>query len=186
MDKLTIQKVIEGDVNAFRYLVDKYKDMSFSISFSILKNEQSAEENVQDSFLKAFQALKKFKGDSKFSTWLYRIVVNEALKKIKKKNFDTKELKYNDEFSNYSAVNNALLDFSTIEKQKYVNETLAKINSKESLLLRLYYLNENSIEEIHEITKLSISNIKVILHRARASFYTELEKELKHELSSIL
>lgn len=186
MDNITIQKVIEGDVNAFRFLVDKYKDMSFSISCSILKNEQIAEENVQDAFIKAFKALKQFKGDSKFSTWLYKIVVNEALKKIKKKSLETKEINDLDEYKEYSSVNDSIKEFSLFYQKKYINATLNKLNEKESLLLRLYYLNENSIQEIKEITNLSTANIKVILHRARNNFHIKLEKELNHELSSIL
>ncbi|MCK5535615.1 MAG: sigma-70 family RNA polymerase sigma factor [Bacteroidales bacterium] len=186
MDSLYIQKVIEGDINAFRYLVDKYKDMSFSISYSIIRNEQIAEENVQDSFLKAFQALAKFKGDSKFSTWLYKIVVNGALRKIKKKSLDTRELTDSDEFLDPANFESTLHELSDSEQKKYINSSLSRLNERESLLLRLFYLNENSIEEIKEITNLSISNIKVILYRARSNFYKELKKELRHEINSIL
>ena len=58
--------------------------------------------------------------------------------------------------------------------------------STESLLLRLYYLDEKSVEEITQITNLSASNVKVVLYRARQRFYKLLEKDLKHEIKSLL
>ena len=75
MDEQYIRRVIEGDTNAFRFIISKYKDMSFSIAISIVKSDLTAEEAVQDAFVKAFQNLRKFKFKSKFSTWLYKIVV---------------------------------------------------------------------------------------------------------------
>ena len=85
MDEIYIQKVLEGDINSFRYLVDRYKDMSFSIAISILKDENEAEDAIQDAFIKAFNSLRGFRNRSKFSTWLYRIVVNESLARTRRK-----------------------------------------------------------------------------------------------------
>ena len=79
MDESYIQKVLNGDIKSFRYFVDKYKHLLFSTSMRIIKDEQIAEEAVQDAFLKAFQGLNGFKGKSKFSTWLYKIVVNAII-----------------------------------------------------------------------------------------------------------
>lgn len=84
MDSLYLQKIIAGDISKFSYFIEKYKDMAFSIAFRIINNREDAEEIVQDSFLKAFKSLKKFRQDSKFSTWFYRIVVNHSLSKLKR------------------------------------------------------------------------------------------------------
>ncbi|MDD7914620.1 RNA polymerase sigma factor [Polaribacter ponticola] len=83
-DQLYINKVINGDTNAFAYLVDTYKNMVFSLAFKMTKNREEAEEISQDTFVKAFKNLHKFKGDSKFSTWLYRIAYHACLDAIKK------------------------------------------------------------------------------------------------------
>ena len=72
-DQLYITKVINGDANAFASLVDTYKNMVFSLAFKLTKNREEAEEITPDTFIKAYKNLSKFKGDSKFSTWLYRI-----------------------------------------------------------------------------------------------------------------
>jgi len=88
MDSVYIRKVLEGDAHAYRYFIDKYRDMAYSLAISIVKDSAVAEEVTQDAFIKAYNALANFEQRSKFSTWLYKIVTNEALKKLKKKSLD--------------------------------------------------------------------------------------------------
>jgi RNA polymerase sigma factor (sigma-70 family) len=71
-DQYYINKIIEGDSNVFAVLVDQYKDLVFSLALKMLKNREEAEEVAQDTFVKVFKSLNKFKGDSKFSTWIYK------------------------------------------------------------------------------------------------------------------
>jgi RNA polymerase sigma-70 factor (ECF subfamily) len=80
MDEIYIRKILEGNSEEFRYIIDKYKDMAYSIAMSVVKDEFLAEEIIQTSFVKAFEGLDSFKGNSKFSTWFYRIVTNESFK----------------------------------------------------------------------------------------------------------
>ena len=80
-----IQKVLSGDKDAFRYIITKYKDMAYSFAISVVKDEFLAQEVLQISFIRAYSKLHTFKGNSKFSTWLYRIVVNESFKILNKR-----------------------------------------------------------------------------------------------------
>jgi len=73
-----INQVKEGDTSLFRLLIDKYKDVSFSLACSILRNEQDAEDALQEAFIKAYNGLKRFNFHSSFATWLYKIVVNTS------------------------------------------------------------------------------------------------------------
>ena len=186
MDSTYIRKVLDGDVNAFRYFIEKYRDMAYSLAMSIVKNNPIAEEVTQDAFLKAYKSLAKFEQRSKFSTWLYKIVTNEALKRIRKKDFqyvdDSNELNS----INYSDINNSVSELTEQDQKYYINIGLEKLSPNDSMVLRLFYLDENSLKEISEITGFSNTNIKTILHRARKRFYTELKKELRHEIKSIL
>lgn len=182
-----LKQVIAGNTGYYRYLVDKYKDMLYSVANGILKNDLLAEEAVQDAFVKAYKGLKNFRGDSKFSTWLYKIIVNESLKKMKEKRLFNKELTaeellYND----MHTINYAVITMQEEEQKHFINQALDDMPQNESLLLRLFYLNERSVEEINDITGLSRSNIKVILYRARKTFYSILNNKLKTELRSIL
>ena len=187
MDSLYIQKVLNGDYSAFSYFVDKYKDMAYSISFRILDNKEDAEEIVQDSFLKAYNSLKKFRQDSKFTTWFYRIVVNNALTKAKRRKLIIKSKDFSKiEEVEVEKIETVYSVLSQADRQKYINFSLDKLNIEDRLILTLYYLNENSIEEIVEITKIKRENLKMKIHRARQKMYMILEQELKTEIKDLL
>lgn len=186
MDEIYLKKVINGEADAFRYFIKKYKDIGYSLAMSVVKDEFNAQEILQTSFINAYSGLAAFNGKSKFSTWFYRILINEAFKALKKQK--------NNHNSTIDLISGKLAgsDYFEInaeeEEQKYyINEALKKINPNESLALRLFYLEECSIEEITEITGWSSSNVKVILHRARHNLKIILEKlfdsnkELYHE-----
>jgi len=87
-DKFYIEKVLKGDTTAYADIVNKHKEMVFTIAVKILRNREDAEEIAQDAFVKAFQALPGFKGEARFSTWLYRIVYNAAISQSRKRNMN--------------------------------------------------------------------------------------------------
>ena len=172
MDELHIRNVLNGDIPAYRHLVNKYKDRAFNLSKSIVHSDLVAEEAIQDAFLQAFRNLRKFKGKAHFSTWLYRIVVNESLKKNKKKklqyiSYDDADVKDN---TIMDISPNAVEHLHQEEQRELINEILENLKDSDALLLKLYYLEEKKIDEITEITGLTKSNCKVILFRARKSF----------------
>ncbi len=180
MDDIYIRKVREGDTEAFRYFLKNYKGMAFSLAISVVKDEYEAEEVVQDAFIKAFNGLKSFSGKSKFSTWFYRIVLNEAfghLRKIKKE-----PVSFNSDHPYDVADESVLESLQEDEQTHLINEALKKLPPKESLVLRLFYLEEESIKEVCEITGWSESNAKVTLHRARKSMLIVLNRLMKSEI----
>ncbi len=172
-----IERIKEGDTSNFRMLVDGYKDVSFSLACSILKNEQDAEDALQESFIKAFKGLKSFSFKSSFSTWLYKIVVNTCRTKyISQKRHS--QLIENDLSLNVEIAGDDMpFNKITSNERKYiVNRVLDQLKEEESLLLRLFYLAELNIAEIKQITGYKDSKIKVTLFRARKSFQQTLEK----------
>ena len=185
-DQIYIDRVLEGDTNAFAYLIDKYKNMAYTVAIKIVKNEEDAEEVAQDSFLKAYQKLDSFKGDSKFSTWLYTIVYRNSISKIRKKNMVTTDIDAfvienhttDFEFPQIEAIKNG-------EQKKYVNQAISNLSEMDALLITLFYLNESSVEEIGKITNLTKTNIKVKLFRARKKLFNELSLLLKDEIKAI-
>lgn len=180
MDNIYIRKVLNGETNSFRFLINKYKDVGYSLAISVVKDEFEAQEVLQAAFILAFTKLGTFKGKSTFSTWLFRIVINEAFKSIKK---------HKNEIVSYGILpNNSIHDVDTItsiidedDQRFYINEALKMLSPKESLLLRLFYLEENSIEEISELTGWTDSNIKVILYRARINMKQLLKKSFNKD-----
>jgi len=186
-DQIYIDKVLQGETNAFAYLINKYKDMAYTVAIKIVKSHEDAEEVAQDSFLKAYEKLDSFKGNSKFSTWLYTIVYRNSITKIRKKKITTSDIddyvmdNYSEgsEFPQIEAIKNG-------EQQKYVREAIDRLPEKDALLITLFYMNESSIEEIEQITNLTQSNIKVKLFRARKKLNIELSFLLKEEVNTIL
>jgi len=181
-----IKRVLHGKVDAFRYFIDTYKDMAFTLAMGMIQDESIAEDLVQTAFIKAFKNLKQFKMKSKFSTWFYTIVVNEARIHLRKNKGNVQRL--DDE--NYHEPelheeNPALLNLHRSDQKRIINNALHRLSPRENLLIRLYYQNENGIEEIQKITGFSASNIKTGLHRARQKFYRALTKEYKGEMTAL-
>lgn len=177
MDDLYIRKVSEGDAEAFGYFLNKYKDMAFSIAMSVLKDPFIAQEVVQDAFIKAYQHLGTFGKRSSFSTWFYRIVANEALMRLRKMKKEI--IEFTDDYSNDPVDEQALLSLQEDEQSYLINEALQRLPAKESLALRLFYLEEESIKQVGEITGWSEANTKTILHRARKNMFAILTQLMK-------
>ncbi len=180
MDELYIEKVLNGDIDAYKYFVRQYKDMAFTLAVSVLKSEFDAKDAVQEAFIIAFRKLRSFKGDSKFSTWFCRIVINEALKQVKKRDKDPYEFRDMPDVP-LEDIPHSLVSMKEEQQKYFIDLALQKIPSKEALALNLFYLQEYSVEEVSDLTGWSVSNVKVILHRARKRMYFELSKISKTE-----
>jgi len=180
MDDFYIRKVCDGDENAFRYFLREYKDMAFTVAFSVVKDEFAAQEVVQDAFIKAFKSLHSFSHKSTFRTWFYRIVVNEALMCLKK--LKKEIISFTDEYTDEVADESLILSLGEGEQTYLINEALQKLPPKESLALQLFYLQEESIKEVCEITGWSETNTKVILHRARKNMFIVFTQLMKTQL----
>lgn len=176
-DTYFVNKVRKGDIESFKYLVERYKGMVYSIAYDILKNSQDAEDTAQEAFIRAFENISKFKEKSKFSTWLYRIVYNLSISQIRKKTVQTSEIK--DDILSGNDIFELYKEFSEsdqVERTKIINEALDKLNELDKTLIKLYYIEELSIKEISVVTELSISNVKVKLYRARQQLFGILNK----------
>lgn len=145
--------------------------MAISIAMSLVKNPSDAQDVVQSAFVKAYKSLRSFNHDAKFSTWFYKIVVNEGLQFLRKKKRQSK-IETHSEIEDGILVtfNEAILKLENQERKQMVNATLLVLKPKESLVLELHYLHDKTVAEISSCTGFSVSNVKVLLHRARKSF----------------
>jgi RNA polymerase sigma-70 factor, ECF subfamily len=184
-DKIYIQQVLDGETSSFTCLVDKYKDMVFTVCYRILRQREDAEDAAQVSFMKAFNNLHAFEGNSKLSTWLYTIAYRTAISKSQLKKIDT----VNEDFHIDIATDESfpqLDELKSQEQQYYVKKAIEELPEIAGVIISLYYMDDSSIQEIVEITGLSESNVKVKLHRARKQLKANLEGLLKHEMKSII
>lgn len=186
-DNLLIKKTLQGDKNAFGVLVSQYQDYVFSVTLKVLKNREEAEEAAQDSFVKAYRALANFEQRSKFGTWLYQIAWRTAIDKYRSRPKRSQSL---DDDESYLQV----ADSGATPEQQYqqqntrmlIEQALSAMKPKDATLLTLYYLNEQSVKEIADITGLSESNVKVKLFRLRNSLKNVLNKNLQGEVKNLI
>ena len=180
-DDLNIRKVLNGDEGAFRYFITEYKDMAFTVAISVVKEQNIAQEVVQDAFLKAFKSLHSFKKEALFSTWFYRIVVNEALMRLKKMKRDI--LIFSPDCDRDVRDESVFFSLEEPEQSHLINEALKKLSPNESLVLRLFYLQEENLRSVGDITGMSVANVKVTLHRARKNMFRLISQLKKNNIS---
>ncbi len=182
-DQAYIDLVIKGDTNAFTVLVDRYKDMVFTLSLKMLKNREEAEEIAQDSFVKAFRSLNTFKGDSKFSTWLFKVTYNSCLDRLKKLRRVNPVVAI-DEYTEKEVVelSDIFDSIENSERTKMIQVCLDRLPPEDSFLLTLYYFEEQSLKEIAKIMGINDNHVKIKLHRSRKKLAGILRDQLTPEI----
>ncbi|MCX7876587.1 MAG: RNA polymerase sigma factor [Melioribacteraceae bacterium] len=180
-DNDIIESIKKGNVSDFSLLVDRYKDRTFSLLKRMLKNEMDAEEVMQDSFLKVYKSLSSFRGDSKFSTWLYKISYNSALTFLSsKKRKEEQDFISIDENFDLVKLDNEI--YSTTENvNQYILKLIDKLPIKNAIVLILFYVDGFSINEISNVMGISLVNTKVLLHRSRIALKDLLLKHNYHK-----
>ena len=182
-DQHYIEAVINGDTRAFSVLVDRYKYMVFTLAVKILKSQEEAEEVSQDVFVKAYTALSTFKGDAKFSTWLYKIAYYQSLDYLKKqkRTLNTSAIDSDTEFHLASA-ENALDSLEADERKLAIKSAIDTLAPDDAVVITLHYFEELSLKEIADIMNLEANTVKVRLFRSRKRLALLLKNKLEPEI----
>jgi RNA polymerase sigma-70 factor (ECF subfamily) len=186
-DLLLINETLKGNNASFRTLVEKYQNYVFTVAFKVLKNREEAEEAAQDAFLKAYKALAGFEQRSKFATWLYQIAWRTAIDRYRARPAGTQSI--DNEKSFLQIKDEAPSPAGQLQRQnlkKIVQSALDRMKPEDATLITLYYLNEQSVKEIAEVTGLTESNVKVKLFRLRDALKTLLTQNLKTEVKDLI
>lgn len=186
-DNHYINEVIAGNTASFAVLINRHKDLVFTIVMNITHNREDAEEVAQDVFLKAFQKLATFRKESSFQTWLYRIAYNEAISKVRKNK--VKLLDLEEEITGNIPDEEMEEDVAGMDEQEQklvITRILDKLPEIDRVLVSLFYLENQPVTEISEVTGLGESNVKVRLHRVRKKIYSDLQQILKKRTLSII
>src|SRR5262245_45246078 len=170
-----IENVLAGRHEQFHELIAPYRRGVYLTAYDILQVAADAEEVAQEAFLKAFRALRSFRRESQFSTWLFRIAVNEARMKLRKRREVPLETVFPDEDDDGDYTPAMLADWREIpsdallkeETRRLVRESIAALPEKYREVLTLRDVNGKNIAETSEILRISIGNTKVRLLRAR-------------------
>ncbi|WP_447640544.1 MULTISPECIES: RNA polymerase sigma factor [Chitinophagaceae] len=185
-DILIISEVLRGNQQAFAQLVERYQQYVFTLALRLAPNREDAEEIAQDSFVKAYRYLADFRQDSKFSTWLYTIVQRNAISFLRKKQVDTQSIE-DKEFAIQDS-NNSLHILQAKSDKQMINKALALLKPEEASIISLFYLQEQSLDEIGQILGIETGTAKVRLFRARQKLKQIIETdfaELKQNIPSL-
>lgn len=182
-DQHYISLTLNGDSSAFAILVDRYKDLVYTLTLRMLKNREEAEEVAQDTFIKLYKSLNRFKGDSKFSTWIYRVAYNASLDRLKKnkKYFNNVAI---DEYTEHQVktIDNALSKLEEEERSQAIQKCIEQLPSEDAFILTLYYFEGQSLDEISKVIDLTPNNVKVKLFRSRKKLATIMKQKLEPEI----
>ena len=182
-DAQRIERILKGDSEAFRELVNRHKDYAFTLAFRILNSREDAEEAAQDAFVRAYNGLAAFNREAKFTTWFYRIVVNCALTVQQRRKMRTEDI---DNARLMRGGNDASDKMKHKEQKYYIQKALKLLSPDDVTMITLFYLKENSLEEIGDIVGVETNTIKVKLHRARKRLADAMQALLKGEAKNLL
>lgn len=182
-DETLIQQALTGRQSAFAMLVKRYEKYVFTLALRFVKSREDAHEVAQDCFLRMFRYMADFRGDCKFTTWLYKIVYSTSLNHLRKKNPDIVSLddeqhpvRIKDEAAPDASKNMELHD-----RNAALQRAISMLSPDDSGIITLFYLYEQSLDEICQVMDLSMSNAKTKLCRARQRLKTILDAQFVTE-----
>ena len=181
---LSLDLLRSGNKSEFAQLVERFSGKIYNLALKVLNNQHDAEDALQETFIKIYQALPSFKGESKISTWIYRIAMNEALMVIRKRK---------PEFDFYSSENGKdnITRLATLtanwsnhpekellsnESRAYLEEAVQQLPEKLKIVFLLRDIEGLNIKETAEVLTLTEENVKVRLWRARSHLRELLSK----------
>lgn len=186
-DLAVVRQVQAGDVGAFDHLIRKYRERLFGIIYNLTSNREDTADLTQDAFIKAFQSINRFQGQSSFFTWLYKIAINSTLSHLRRnrlRTFFSFEQLHEDQTN--TEIINALSDNQGADReaclrelQEKLNEALQKLSIKHRSVITLFEIDGLSHAEIAEIMNCSEGTVRSRLHYAKQFLQGELNKYLR-------
>ena len=187
-DNEIITSILGGDINQFRFLVEKYQQLVFRTSMGFLHDKDDAEDLTQDIFISAYQSLNTFKGQSAFSTWLYRIAVNASLNTVRKRSGNPFLVRIGllsggDKETNISISNFDQEDPENIlirqEHSKWIQDALDSLPENQRTAIVLSKYDDLPQREIAVIMKTTEGAVEALIQRAKKNLREKLTASLK-------
>ena len=170
-DERLVELASSGDLESFTVLADRYRVRAMRIAYGILHNRADAEDAVQEAFIRIYRSLGRFRGTGRFSTWLYRIVVNESLR-VQSNRGSTEEVEPKHEAARSGVPNVQAL---------IVRQCLASLPEKLRIVLALRGLEDLDYAEIGSILGIPVGTVRSRLHEARRLFAERWKELMKDE-----
>lgn len=183
-DLIFISDLKEGKSSAYSQLLNEYQQKVFHTCLSFVANREDAEDVAQEVFLEIFKSIGKFKGDSKLSTWIYRISTNKSLEFLRKKNAKKRFAFFSsivgdeiplDKTSYFSDFNHPGFLIENKEKGAILFSAIQQLPEKQRIVFTLHKVDGKSYQEITEIVSKSLSSVESLMHRAKNNLQDKLK-----------
>jgi RNA polymerase sigma factor (sigma-70 family) len=186
-DTEIIKRILQGEQALFAQLVQRYQQYVFTLVLRFTDSREDAEEISQDVFVKAYRSLADFRGESKFSTWLYTVVRTSSITFLRKKKLDTTSLDNERTFLQLENRESGFNANAMEQKSRHamVNAAIRLLSPDDGQIITLFYKGEQSLEEIGRIMGLEPNTVKVRLHRARNRLREKMEKHFSDEVREL-
>lgn len=164
-EKAAIKEVIDGNIDAYKILVERYQKGLYIYLLNMLRDEMLAEDIAQDAFIRAFNKLSSYDPQFSFSKWLYRIARNLAIREYSKNNklypvYDSTQIEA-------KQTDSPEIAYGQRERNKEIQIAISKLKPAYQEVINLYYWNSKSYEEISEILGCPINTVKTWLYRSK-------------------
>lgn len=171
-DEYWVRQCLAGDRQAFRQLLVNHQDMVYSIAKNMLKDTDEAADLTQNIFIKAYEKLDSFRQESTFSTWLYRIAYTMSVSALRSRKTRLPQT-YVDDFGRLANKADELTEeaLSHEEEMQLLQTAIERLDADDRSLIHLYYIQNQSVDQIVQITGLGHSNIKTRLFRIRKKLH---------------
>jgi len=190
LEEKFINELREGTRKAYSQLIDDYEQKVFATCMSFVPNKEDAEDIAQEVFVEVFKSIKKFKGKSKLSTWIYRITTNKCLEFIRKKNSKKRFAFMQSIFGNeipfdktnyFTEYNHPGVLLENKEKSATLFKAINQLPESQKAVFTLHKVDGKSYNEISEITEKSVSSVESLMFRAKKNLQQQLEYYYKNE-----
>jgi RNA polymerase sigma-70 factor (ECF subfamily) len=181
-ERILVERLKEGDESAFKAIVETWQGMVYNTALGIVQNAEDAEDIAQEVFVQVYQSINSFKGDSKFSTWLYRIAITKSLdherRKKRKKRFAFVKSIFGDENEiviNPPDFNHPGVSLDNKENASIIFKAISELPENQRIAFTLNKVEGLSYQEVSDIMKTTVSSVESLMHRAKNNLRKKLE-----------
>ncbi len=184
-DSQLISRALQGDQKAYEALLNKYRNLVYTIMYKMVHNPQEAEDLTQEAFIKAFRALSSFREEFAFSTWLMKIATNNCIDFLRKRKLKTQSIhepvKYKDEELERTLPNQEPTPEKNLlreERKRIIQEAIQELPERYRHVILLRHMEEKSYDEIADILGLPLGTVKAQIFRAREMLNQKLKEKI--------
>ena len=169
-----IKQILAGDKKAYAQIINEYKNPLYATILRMTRNPQTAQDFVQEAFIKIYEQLPKYDGKGSFKSWLYRVAINFCIDEFRKKSYQMKQAELQDD----QLVNESHPEviFLKKEQSRQLEKLIATLPELERMILLLRYVNELSYAEIADLLHIPLSDVRNKLHRAKKKMRNQVQE----------